>query len=151
MILFYLITSFFFLFQPIIFCLMTPAADPSVSRELALDLTFVSVKPAIVFKCVPGESSCFLLLCAVLLIVSVVFLSILVLFSFYKKICPFISYHILFWPVSRHISHVLDRFKQDEIKKTKYCVPISIDHNISFFLGWQVATQLSAQRLCLCV
>lgn len=64
-------------------CLMTSAVDPSVSRELALDLTFVSVKQQMFLSVFQASlSSCFLLLCAISLIRPFISFSYMFFFGF---------------------------------------------------------------------
>ena len=64
----------------------------------------------------------------------------------------YISTNFCFGLVSRHISHLLERFKHEETRKFNIAFPISFLTTIfHFFWGWQVATQLSAQRLSVCV
>lgn len=69
---FHLITYFLSLFTDhFVWWRAAAVADPSVTMELALDLTFVSVKQQLFLSVFQASlSSCFLLLCAVLSIVS---------------------------------------------------------------------------------
>ena len=75
---------------------MTSAAtDPSVTMELALDLTYVSVKQQLFLSVFQASlSSCFLLLCAVLSIVSFC--------SFYSLIFYMFNYVGLFSLLELH-------------------------------------------------